>query len=97
MSRNNAANELFKRLYGRPSSETSQQELFAELYKQVPPEEYTAALKRLADAANDKTADLRAAKDEAQRAFLRLNDAYDLCWREAWAQARAEMVLEDVK
>ena len=85
-------NELFKKLYGRPVSDVSQQEMFDELYKRVPPGEYTATLKKLADVASERTRELREVSDKAHLAYCKAKHAYDLRWREAWAQARAEMV-----
>ena len=90
-----AQNELFKRLYGRP--EPTDQDMFAELYTAVPPEEFTDWLKKIADVANERTRELREHRDEVRRAYTKTCLAFDLCWREAWAQARAEMVLEDIK
>jgi hypothetical protein len=90
-----AQNELFKKLYGHP--QPTKEELFAELYTVVAHEEYSKFLKKIADAADERTRELREARDKMRKAYSKLNTAYDLCWREAWAQARAEMVLEEVE
>ena len=73
----------------------SQNKVFGDLYGPARPmtEGERAIRKALTDAANAKTADMRAARDDALKAYSRISEAFNLCWREAWNQARAEMIL----
>ena len=56
--------------------------------------EYGRALKKIADTANEKTRELREARDEAQRVCARLSDACDVAWKDEWRTARDTMILE---
>ncbi len=87
-----AQNELFKKLYGKPVSIVSQQELFDELYDAVPPEDFTAILQKLADKATAKTVNERRLQDKASAAYVKAANHHSLCWRSAWMQARREMI-----
>ena len=84
----NRTNEQ-KRLFQR-----AQEKLFDELYKVCDGKEYGEALKEIADAANEKTRDMREARDEAFKVYSRLSEAYNLCWKEAWRTARDTMIVE---
>lgn len=76
-----------------PSNNVSEGKLFDELFGSST-KEYAEALKKLADVANDKTIDIRVARDDAFKAYARLNKGFELCWRTAWSEARTEMILE---
>lgn len=87
--------ELFKKLYGTPVSIVSQQDLYDELAEAVPPEDYTAALKKLADEAAAKTVNERRLKEKAGAVYVKATNHHSLCWRSAWMQARREMITEE--
>jgi hypothetical protein len=86
--------ELFENLYGRPVNEVTKREIYYELREAWPGEDFAARVRQLANTANDKTADMRAARDDAFKSYCRISEGFNLAWKEAWAAARAEMVLE---
>ncbi len=77
-----------------PPSDVPEDKLFDELFGGSI-EEYGEALKKLTDITNDKTIDIRVARDDAFKAYTRLNRGFELCWREAWKASRTEMILEN--
>jgi hypothetical protein len=95
MSVDNTIKHILTEVQSRPSppSEVSEDKLFDELFGGSV-EEYGEALKKLTDTANDKTIDIRVARDDAFKAYTRLNRGFELCWRQAWKASRIEMILE---
>jgi hypothetical protein len=75
-------------------SRQEQQKLFDDLYTRVPPEEYTATLKALADAANERTAGYRSVRDQLWETYKLAEDAREEAWNTAWAEARDELLEE---
>ena len=107
MTRANAQNKVFAKLYGHPTSETTmneqqlrfekaQQNLFDNLFKDGNPTDvdYGKALREIRHIANDKTRDIREARDEAFERYSKLSQAFNMCWKEAWRTARDTMILE---
>jgi hypothetical protein len=86
--------ELFENLYGRPVNEVTNEDIYTELRTAWPGKGFDERIRQLANTANDKTADLRAARDAAFKTYCRISEAFNLTWKEAWAAARAEMILE---
>jgi len=87
-----AQNAVFQQLYGKPLSDVTQRELFEELYTVVPPEDYTATLKKFADAATRATRYeyelLVEARDAAKKAW----EVHHESWKEEWAWERTKLM-----
>jgi hypothetical protein len=88
-------NELFKKLYGKSVSDVSQQELFDELAAAVPPEDFTATLKKLADEATAATVAEKRAEEEAHLAYSKAASYSSWSWRDAWMRARRKLIREN--
>jgi hypothetical protein len=91
----NAQNSVFQKLYGKPLSDVTQQELFDELYTVVPPEDYTATLKKFADAATHATGYEHELLTEARDAYHKALAAHHESWKEEWAWERAKLIEEN--
>lgn len=90
-----AQNAVFQKLYGKPLSDVTQQELFDELYTVVSPEDYTATLKKFADAATHATRYEYELLVEAQDAARKAWAAHHESWREEWAWERTKLMKGD--
>jgi hypothetical protein len=86
--------ELFESLYGRPLNEVTNEDIYTELRAAWPGKGFDKRVRQLANTANDKTADLRVARDDAFKTYCRISEGFNLAWKEAWSAARAEMILE---
>lgn len=87
-----AQNAVFQKLYGKPLSDVTQQELFDELYTVVPPEDYTATLKKFADAATHATRYDRELLTKVKDAYFKALAAYHESWKEEWAWERTKLM-----
>ena len=74
------------------SNREEQQKLFDDLYTRVPPEKYTATLKALAAAADEKTAGYRSVRDQLWETYKLAEDARAEAWNTAWEAARDKLL-----
>jgi hypothetical protein len=72
----------------------AQEKLFDALFPDGTGVEYGTALKKIADTANNRTRELREARDDSFKVCARLSDAFDVAWKDEWRKARDRMILE---
>jgi hypothetical protein len=73
-------------------SRQEQQKLFDDLYTRVSPEQYTATLKALAAAADERTAGYQSVRDQLWETYKIAEDARAEAWNTAWAAARDQLL-----
>lgn len=91
--RNGAGPNEQDRLFQR-----AQEKLFDALFPNCPgglkSDGYGRALKKIADTANDRTRELREARDESFKTCGRLSGAFNVAWKEEWRKARDRVIEE---